>query len=163
MTHRDRWHRRGIRAADCRRQPRAQSEPLAALLAVTVVCGAISLYAGVLGGVATESGSDRELAEPTADAVRADLASSGAIDAETTIGAAIEPDSLPEGASVSITVTVVADDGRIKTVASAAFDSAGRPVTDSELGNHRRVTRPVPVRLRPGEVRPGRLVVEVDG
>jgi hypothetical protein len=161
MTHRDCWHRGDTRTAEDQQLPRAQSEPLAALLAVAVVCGAISLYAGVIGGVAAESGSDRELAAPTADAVKGYLTGGGAIDADTSVTAAIRPNSLPDGRSVSITVTVVADDGRIREVGTAAFDDAGTPVRDPNLGTSQRASRPVPVRLQPGDVRPGRLVVEV--
>lgn len=163
MTHGDNRPRRGTRTADSGQPSRAQSEPLAALLAVTVVCGAISLYVGVLGGVASESGSDRDLAEPTADSVRESLANGGAIEADTRVSAAIEPDMLPDGSSVSITVTVVDDDGRIREVGTAAFDAVGRPVSNPDLRNPDRVSRPVPVRVRTGDVRPGRLVVEVSG
>ena len=163
MTNRGNLYPRETRTADRRQQPRAQSEPLAALLAVAVVCGAISLYVGVLGDVAAESGSDRELAEPTADAVREALTGGGPIDADTQVSTAIEPDTLPAGSPVSITVTVVDDDGRIRQVGSAAFDDAGTPVTDPELGTADRVSRPVPVQVRTGDVRPGRLVVEVGG
>ena len=83
------------------------------------------------------------------------------IDADTSVTAAIRPNSLPDGRSVSITVTVVADDGRIREVGTAAFDDAGTPVRDPNLGTSQRASRPVPVRLQPGDVRPGRLVVEV--
>ena len=163
MTNRGNWYRRKTRTTDSGLQSRAQSEPLAALLAVAVVCGAISLYVGVLGDVAAESGSDRELAEPTADAVREALTGGGPIDADTRVSAAIEPGLLPEGSPVSITVTVIGEDGRLREVGTAGFDAAGTPVSDPELGTPDRVSRPVPVQVRTGDVRPGRLVVEVGG
>lgn len=161
MADRDYWHRRAARGTGPGRRRRAQSEPLAALLAVAVVCGAISLYAGVLGDVSGRTGNDPGLAEATADAVTEDLTGSGVIDADTPVAAAIEPGTLPEGTPVSITVTVVDEDGRIRGVGAAAFDASGTPVTDPKLADPDRVTRPVPVRLRTGDVRPGRLVVEV--
>lgn len=161
MVERDYWHRGIARRTRRGRRRRAQSEPLAALLAVAVVCGAISLYAGVLGDVSGRTGSDPGLAEPTAEAVTEDLTGSGVIDAETPVAAKIEPGTLPEGTPVSITITVVDGDGRISEVGAAAFDATGNPVSDPPVADPDRVTRPVPVRLRTGDVRPGRLVVEV--
>lgn len=140
---------------------RAQSEPLAALVAVTLVCSAISLYVGVLGDVSVASAADRDVVEPTADAIREDLSASGAIDAETPIEKELDRGSLPQGYAVSVAVLVVAEDGTLRETGEATFDATGTLTTDPVPEHAERTVRPVPIRVRAGDVRPGRLVVEV--
>lgn len=140
---------------------RAQSEPLAALLSVAAVCFVFSLHVGVLSEVTAELGQDRDIAGPTADAVWQKLRTDGAIEAETDISSTVARPSLPEGYAVAVRVTTVRDDGRVREVGDAAFDTTGEATTLSPPANAETISRPVAVRIRPGDVRPGRLTVEV--
>lgn len=144
----------------CHRK-RAQSEPLAALVSVAAVCLVVSLYVGAYTDVITQTGEDRELADPTADAIRGEIRSDGAFDAEIPIKTAVDRSTLPEGYAVAIEVVSIDEDGRQKQAGSEQFDASGNVMDLSPPGDTQRVTRPIPVRLQPGDVRPGRLVVEV--
>lgn len=145
------------------RRNRAQSEPLAALVSVGAVCLAISLAVVLFTDAVSRTGENREVAEPTADAIGQDLRSDSAYNADIPINTSVERSSLPEGYAVAIEVTTVDDDGRRIQAGNAQFDSTGDPIDTGPPDDTQRVTRPIPVRLRPGDVRPGRLVVEVWG
>lgn len=138
---------------------RAQTEPLAALVAVFAVCLAVSVYAGFLTGLLPELGSDRELAEATGERVWESLREDGVYPADS---ATIElPDgTLPAGRAVSINVTVPDEQGHVETVAEGRFGGSGtttgKPGPDAET-----FSRPIPVKRGPGDVRPGMLTVVV--
>lgn len=137
---------------------RGQSEPLAALVAVAVVCVVVSLYVGTLADVVGQTGSDRSVAAATMDGVWRDVSDEGVYESGTDIERAVSPSSIPDGYAVAVEVTVVAADGteRIAGRARLGGGEATTPPADAE-----RTSRPVSVRRRPGDVRPGRITVEV--
>ena len=57
--------------------PRAQSEPLAALVAVSLVCLVVSSYVVLMTDVVETMGTERSVGEPTADAVWQDVSDDG--------------------------------------------------------------------------------------
>lgn len=137
---------------------RGQTEPLAALIAVTVVCVVISLYVGALSTVVGQSESERRLAESSMDGIWRDISSEGVFEVDTEIAEAASPSSIPDGHTVAVEVTVVAPDGSEHTAGSARLGESGAngPPEDAQ-----RASRPVSVERTAGDVRPGRLVVEV--
>lgn len=142
-------------------QNRGQTEPLAALVSVAVVCLALGLYVGVFGDRLPEVGTDRDLSAPTMEAVWEDVRTDGTVERRTDLRTAIDQKSLPEGHAVSITVTTIDEDGRLERTGRISFDPRGEPTSVEPPERADRVTRPVAVRLEPGDVRPGRLTVEV--
>lgn len=138
---------------------RGQSEPLAALIAVTAVCVLISLYAGTLSTAVGQSGSERRVAEAAMEGIWRDVSDNGVFDSETAVGAAVSPSSIPDGRAVAVEITVVADDGTERTAGSARF--GGHEAGVDPPDGAQRATRPIAVQRRPGDIRPGRLVVEV--
>lgn len=140
---------------------RAQSEPLAALIAVATVCLVVSLYVATFSDVTAQSGSERQLAEPTADSVWQDIRTESVFGAETELTETVERSSLPEGYAVAAEVTTVHDDGTIKRVGDARFDASGIPKAVTPPEDTETHSRPISVRVQPGDVRPGKLVVEV--
>ena len=145
---------------------RGQTEPLAALGAVAVVCLAVGLYAGSLTGVSTNS--DRTLAEPALDTVWQTVASDGTYNPHDDPDPleTIRPEQLPDGKTVAITVTT--GDERAVTVGSAVYvrgqyvgpTVAGNPDLErpSTVDSH---SRPVPVVDWERSVSTGVLTVEV--
>jgi hypothetical protein len=137
---------------------RGQAEPLAALIAVTLVCTVLSLYVGTLSNAVAESESERRVAESTLDGIWRDASDDGIFEADTDLATAVSPSSVPDGYTVSVEITVVAPNGSERTAGRAQFGegSAGPPPEDAQ-----RASRAVSVQRTPGDVRPGRLVVEV--
>ena len=125
---------------------RGQVEPVAALVALAVVCAGLSLYAGVLDGVlATDHASPGvdSTAESVADRARSHLAPAGVAD----------PDRLDA-------VAGTAPDGYHLNATLACRDrtwTAGP--TPPARADH--ATEPVSTRVTPGRVRPCRLAVVV--
>lgn len=122
---------------------RAQVDPLAAVVAVAVVCFAVGAYATVRA----------DALRPTDDDTPAEQVLADAVDAATAQGSVVvEPEH--------VDTTGVAPDGYEVTVAVTASDGewvAGpTPPPDATTA-----TRVVPVRVAPKTVRPGRLTVEV--
>lgn len=130
---------------------RGQVEPVAALLALAVVCAALSLYAGVLGDAlaVTDDSSSDSTAESVADRARAYLAPAGVADPERlddVLGTA------PDGYRLNATLTcrdVGGETGREWTAGPTPPSTAERAV------------EPVSVRVALGRVRPCRLAVVV--
>ena len=139
---------------------RGQSEPLAALVAVAAVCFAISLYAGTVTEIIPQTGSDRAVGEPAADCIWQEISEDEIYDSRTDIESALAQSSLPQGYHVAIEVTVV-DGGSMATVGSARFDETGEVAATEPPEEAEMIGRPVSVRLPSGEIRPGRLTVEV--
>lgn len=137
---------------------RGQAEPLAALIAVTLVCTVLSLYVGTLSDAVGESESERRVAESTLEGVWRDASENGVYEADTDLATAVSSSSVPDGYTVSVEITVVAPSGSERTVGRAWFGEggAGPPPEDAH-----RASRAVSVQRSPGDVRPGRLVVEV--
>lgn len=140
---------------------RGQSEPLAALVAVSLVCLVVSSSVVLFTGTLGTTGSDRAVAEPTADRVWNRLGTDGMVDADTSAQTALGPETLPQGYNVAVTVTYVDGEGRREAVVGQPFDRSGTPATLTVPADAERVERPVTVRLGPGDKRPGRFVVEV--
>jgi len=140
---------------------RGQSEPLAALVAVSLVCLVVSAYVGLLNDTVGETGTARSVAEPTADAVWQDISDEAMFDAETAVREEIQPGTLPEGYNVAVTVMYIDDAGKQRRVARETFDESGDSASLSVPDDAERVTRAVTVRIGPGDKRPGRYTVEV--
>lgn len=141
---------------------RGQSEPLAALVSVAVVCTAFSVYAGVATEIIPEIGSDRTVGDPAADSIWQEISDQDIYDERTTIPTSLSESALPEGYHSAVEVTVVTETGSRRTVGSARFDDSGEVAAiDPPQEGTERVERPVSVRLQSGEIRPGRLTVVV--
>lgn len=147
-----------------RDQRRGGTEPLVALVSVAAICVAFSIYAGfasVTIGVANEANGDVEQA--TLDATWHALTVDGLVDVEadglaTTLG----PDTLPRGHQIRVSITIVGDDGRLRTIDSGGFDAEARPASPMEPPDDAEVAdRPLAVRLDDADIRPGRLRVVV--
>lgn len=147
---------------------RAQTEPLAALVAVATIGIALGLYGGYLTGVLSET-TDRSPEDVALERAWDDLSESGVLVATDgsegdSIADRIELTSLPEGVNVRIAVTTV-QNGETHLVGQARFGADGTihdPDTLKEPPAHAGVAeRPVPVELEPGAVRGGTLRVEV--
>ena len=150
---------------------RGQTEPIAALVGVSVLALALSLYGVVVLDVLNQD-SDRELAGPTVDGTWMELRDDGVYD---NTGGSIETKLLgldrgvfPDGHNVHIEVVYLDDDGEMTTVDEATFvwqGDAGPPweTVDDATPSPEADTaaRPVPIELKPGEVQAGTLRVEV--
>jgi len=141
--------------------PRGQTEPLAALAAIALVCTAITLYTGLYGEVLDGVGQDRALGDVTAERVWEAIGTNGIYDSGDDLPSLIDASTIPHGASVQVTVTYVGDTGRIVPAGAVTVDAQGdvvgtEPPTTAEVCN-----RSVPVRVSPGDVQPGTLSVVV--
>lgn len=121
-----------------RSSARGYVEPLAALAAVFAVVVGLTVYAGGLEGVLRPG--DRSIAESVLDDVATAAETRGVVEP-----AAVETAAPPAGWDAN--VTLATREGRITR--------GPTPPADAD-----RATRRVSVRLAPGTVRPGRLVVE---
>lgn len=147
---------------------RGQTEPVAALIAVTAMVIALALYSGFLTEVLTDR-TDRSPEEAAIDRIWEDVSHGGTFAAHRPTGLDdVEPDSLPQGQNAYVEVTAVTDDGDRTVVATEQFGTDGTPVGDPEgppaddSGIETGVAeRPVPVEVAPGDVRGGTLRVEV--
>jgi hypothetical protein len=150
----------GVRAcagasADTGGRGRAQAEPTVALAAVFAVAVGVSLYAGVLVDAVPET--DREVAEPTLDRVHERL----------TAGGVAAPDRLATAAAAGpsgyeLGVTVEAAGRRWHVGPRLGSDEGGGPNVGAGAGVDVDVaSRGVSVRIAPGVVRSGRVVVRV--
>ncbi|GAB3664946.1 DUF7285 family protein [Halopiger thermotolerans] len=159
---------------------RAQTEPIAAIVAVAMVVIGLGLYAVAVQPLRSGAG-DRTTAERTIDLVWDDIQDDGVFYAHAGTGADADPatlvssDSLPAGSTVSVTVTVIDGDGE-RTIAAAAFPAGYPDATDSaDVRDLERTladdgppadasvaTRSIPVAVTNGaDVRSGTLEVQV--
>lgn len=120
---------------------RGTIEPLAALAAVFAVCAAIGLYAVALGGVVTTP--DRNVAEPTLTAVHDEL-NRGGVAYPARLSRVHR--ATPRGHRLNVTLVAGGEQWAFGPTAPSPASTADRPVS---------------VRLGPGRIKPGRLVVEV--
>jgi len=139
---------------------RGQTEPLAALVSVAAICVAVSVYAGFASALVPELGDDQRVDRATLDSVWADTSEDGIVDAGE-VADRIETETLPRGYRVAVTVTIVGEDGRLDPVDSVAFDSDGSRANVDPPETAPSSSRPVPVRVADGDVRPGTLRVVV--
>uniref|UniRef100_A0A8A2VG97 Uncharacterized protein n=2 Tax=Haloterrigena alkaliphila TaxID=2816475 RepID=A0A8A2VG97_9EURY len=162
---------------------RAQTEPIAALVAVMALVTGVGLYAVYVGGALEQS--DRTTESTAIDYVWDDLeheerdvfpASEYESGMDAKLRDAIDADSLPHGLNVYIEIRAY-DDGEPTVFAAAHFDSAGDDLAERQLdSNHPDFgpprgagepadsgieTRPISVEVTPADVRGGTLHVEV--
>lgn len=140
---------------------RGQSEPLAALVAVSLVCLVVSAYVVLLNDTVGTTGTDRSVSEPTADAVWQEISDDGMFDAGTPIHEKVKPETLPEGYNVAVTVSYIDGNGKRTRVGMETFDESGDSASLSIPGRAEQVMRAVTVRVGPGDKRPGEFAVEV--
>lgn len=141
---------------------RGQTEPLAALVAISAVCIAFSLYSGVHTDVFASTEGDRELGQPTADRIWNDVSENGVIYSDVDLAADIDETSLPAGSYVQVRITHVGSDGGIETVDWVTFDRSSAPTSPVEPPEEAdSYERTVSLEYRPGDVRPGTLEVMV--
>lgn len=120
---------------------RGQTEPLAALAALLAVGVGLALFAGAAAD--GPAASDRSLADPALERATATALDDGVVD----------PKDLPAPRTV-------APDGYEARV-TLLFDGRQRAVGPRPPDDADRASRPVTVRVAPGDLRSGRLVVEV--
>lgn len=126
---------------------RGQVEPLAALVALAVVCAALSVYASVLDGALTGAPSvDDGTAGQVTDRVRERVAPAGV--------------AVPSRLSDVTGDAGVAPDGHRLNATLACHDRTWAVGTSPPPGASH-VREPVSVRVAPGAVRPCRLAVVV--
>jgi len=124
--------------------PRASTQPLAALVAVLTVSVALSWYAvGLEGTIANSTGADRGIAKPTLDRVTEAVRAGGVVEPEN-LSAGLEAG--PDGYELNVTVSAGDRRWHAGPAAPETAESASRAVG---------------VRTAPGEVDPGRIRVEV--
>lgn len=140
------------------RPDRGGTEPLAALVAVAAIAVAVSVYAGFASVVVSQDGTS-EVDRATLDSVWSGLVEDGRYNATGPME--LDPDRLPRGHNVAVTITLVGEDGRLTTVERATFGTDGEPATLDPPSDAPADDRPVAVRVSDGDVRPGRLSVVV--
>lgn len=154
-------------------QRRAQTEPIAAIVAVSALMVGIGLY-GVYVTDALSDSSDRTTAEPALDQIWNEIGSDGVFYAyeydredpdEFGQGGEVDIEALPYGQSVYITVTTIDEEGNEVLEAVAHFDSEGEHVdqsmSDGPSPEASSIEKPIPVEVSHGEVRGGTLRIEV--
>jgi len=149
---------------------RGQTEPLAALVAVSMLAIGISLFAGYYTQTLPGT-TDRTVEEPTTDQIWTELQNGGVYEPGS-LSDLVEDDDdkaiLPQGWVVYVNVTWRQDDAT-QTRDEIAYDKQGEADSDivDYLNDNPRPeeagyeSRPVPVKTGPGEVRGGRLHVVV--
>lgn len=143
------------------RDGRGQTEPLAALVAISVVCLAVSIYAGFLSGIVPQLGAERSVGEATSARVWNAISEDGLYNASDPLRESIAAETLPQGYYVSIAVTYVGDDGRLVSVAAETFDAHADPIGLDPPADAERHERPIPLKRGPGDVQPATLRVVV--
>ncbi|MFC4541501.1 archaellin/type IV pilin N-terminal domain-containing protein [Halosolutus amylolyticus] len=163
---------------------RAQTEPIAALIAVMAVVVGVGVYA-VYAGNALPGGTDRGVEETTIDLVWKDIededrgvfpAYEYESDTDAKMRDAIDRESLPYGKNVYIEIWAY-DDGEPTVFAAAHFDSDGDSLGDQQITSSEAdfgppreagepddtgiATRPISIEVEPADVRGGTLHVEV--
>jgi len=125
-----------------RSSDRGQFEPVVALVAVLAISAGLVTYADVLAGVLPGE-ADRETAETALDRVHDGLRVAG-VSLPGRLNGTL--DSAPDGWGINVTLRTRAGNWR-----------AGPAPPEDGI----RASRPVGVRVAPGRLRPGRLVVVV--
>ncbi len=139
-----------------------QTEPLAALVAVIVVCLAFSAYTGVLASVFSTLGTDRDVTDGTTERIWEQLSEDGIFDTQgADIEESVDSATLPRGRYVHISVTSVGDDGHLMVDDAAGFNPQGEPATVDPPESADEFDRSIPIRHRRGDIRPGTLEVVV--
>jgi len=150
----------GVRRAQ-QTNRRGQTDPLAALVAVAAVCLALSGYAVFVTDLVPRLGQDRAVGGATAERVWEAIDEHGYYNSSDSLTEHISPADLPQGHSVRLTVTYVGADGRLEPVGNATLGPQGQQRAVEPPPSAERYERPVPIKLRRGDVRPGSLTVVV--
>lgn len=150
---------------------RAQTEPLAALVAVSAMAIGLAIYGGYLNDVLY--GTDqRSVEDPTSERIREMIETNGVFDpSDGGLEQRIDGDRLPQGFHVYVNITVVNDDGRTVVIddpdggdAEAYFGPDGEPAAspDVDLPSDATIaSRPISIRREPGIVVGGTVNVVV--
>lgn len=149
---------------------RAQTEPLAALVAISVLAIAVGLYATFLTGVLPGQ-SNSAVEGPVADNVWEDLQEEGHYpnetgprgDRESYPASDVDSETIPAATNVYVVVTTTDERGNDLVVGRTHFGPDGDPVypTDGPPESAETEVRSVPVEMEAGAVRGGTLRVEV--
>ena len=151
---------------------RGQTEPLAALVAVSAMAIALTVYGGYVNDVLPGT-SDRTVEDATAERVWAMIETDGVFepDDDADFEDRIDGTRLPQGFHVAVTVTRVDDDGRTVLVDDpAGGEVRGHFLTDGTAASSPTVdpppdataiSRPISIRRKPGIVESGTLRVVV--
>jgi len=147
---------------------RAQTEPLAALIAVTFIAVALAMYGNVITDAMPDTG-ESDTTGVTMDRVWSGVEHDGKYDPENGDELQdLEPDTFPEGKVVYVHVSRI-DDDDAETIYEerVKFDRSGEVMTTGDdierKDGAKNATRPVPVVVEPGNVVGGKLRVEVWG
>lgn len=148
---------------------RGQTEPLAALVAISALIVGVGLY-GLYLTETLPGTTDRTTEETAVTRIKEDVETDGVVRSyeHDELEEVIETGALPHGRNVYVQVTIV-EDGRETVVADALFGTDGQPNRDpiesgelegppAEAGV---ATRPIAVATRPGDVRGGTVLVGV--
>jgi hypothetical protein len=141
---------------------RGQTEPIAALVAVSAVALALSVY-GVGVMQLLDQDSDRDIEDQTLDNVWDNIRDDGVYDASNDLENEIDPRRvLPRGYNVRV-VVLLPEDGQMEPVDSADYNTSSMAVTRSGKPPDyaQTITRPIPVQVSPGETYTGTLRVTV--
>lgn len=141
-----------------RESVRGQTEPLAALFAVSAFAIALSIY-GVAVTDTLSTGSDREVGEQTQDLVWEDIETQGAYEtnASRPLNRTIDNESIPAGFNVVVQVETHSQNGRVVTIAEARYAWNGNSTVQDPPDGATVTERPISIRNDPGNVTTGRL------
>lgn len=147
---------------------RAQTEPLAALVAVATICLALGLYAGSLAGT-LPGNTERTTAEPVLESAWADVGTDSNYDPQAAPDPleSIPDDRLPRESTVTISVLMI-DDGEPTLLAQATYVRGEHdpdaptiePVADASVFADT-ASRPIAVREFSGKISSATLHVGV--
>lgn len=147
---------------------RGQTEPIAALVAVSAFAMALGLY-GIYVTDTLPGTTDRTHEEPALEGVMEDITENGLFRAHEhdQVDDLVDPESLPQGQNVYVEVRTI-EDGEEVVVADGFFNANGDPerralndLDDGPPPEAGVVEHPISVAVEPGNVRGGTLVVGV--
>lgn len=149
---------------------RGQTEPIAALVAISAVALALSLY-GVAVVQVLDQDTERNVQDRAIDTVWEDLREDGVYDESVDLPDRIDPErSLPRGYTTQVLVLNMTETGEWEILEGYHYaDETWQEITADRLEERdldppeesQVATRPIPVREEPGEVYTARLRVEV--
>lgn len=152
-----------LRSSTSESEKRGQTEPLAALVAVTFLAIGLAMYGNVITE-AVPGTSDEALDQVTIDRVWHEVSVDGRYNESKTDLTDLEPGTFPQGKVVYVNVTYQRSDGTTAVVSEAQFDRSGDPMTVDPAADANVASRPIPVSVPSdpvGRVRSGRLTVGV--
>jgi len=142
---------------------RGQTEPFAALIAVTFLAVGVALYGNVIVEAVPNDG-ETNLEGVTMDRVWNEIAVDGRYNASKKSVDDLDPETFPQGKVVHVNVTYQRSDGTRAIVTDSQFDRSGQLMAVDPPEDTRDTSRPIPVSIQSdpsGTVRTGRLTVEV--